>query len=194
MSQHIVTIYTITEYITSCHNPFSHKSQSKASHHKTSPRHNITNMSCSCEVMYSPFLKCGEPSFSSSTGKNLCLYHLYQIRKTDDCAICLGEMCGSDDNVFMLSCGHMFHTDCISDCKKPECPMCRKQFMAEEATLLYYPKILKPLALRLFSLPIQSIEYVLATFEIVLAVARVGTEATQALFRRLLRRYSVLFI
>jgi hypothetical protein len=157
---------------------------------KTSP----LKMSCCCDVMYSPFLKCGEPSFSSNTGKNLCIHHLYNIRKSDDCAICLGEMCANARDVFLLSCGHMFHVDCLSDCKKPMCPMCRKQFTPEEATLLYYPKIIQPLAIKLFSLPTQSIEYVLLTFEIVLDVARVGVEATQAMFRRLLRRYSVLFI
>lgn len=147
----------------------------------------------SCEVMYSPLLKCGEPSFISTNGKNLCLYHLYHKRNNDDCAICLGEMCGPS-TVFVLSCGHMFHTKCLSSCTKPECPLCRMQFKPEEATSLFYPKIILPLVFKLFSLPAQSIEYVLSTFEIVLEVARVGTEATQSLYRRLRRRYSVLFM
>jgi hypothetical protein len=178
---------------TSClthHNHNNHQQHQQHQDFNTSP----SKMACGCDVMYSPFLKCGAPSFSSNTGKNLCIYHLYNMRKSDDCAICLGEMCENDKDLFLLSCGHMFHVDCLSNCKKPECPICRKQFLPEEATSLYYPKIIQPLAIKLFSLPAQSIEYVLSTFEIVLTVARFGTEVTQAMFRRLLRRYSVLFI
>lgn len=154
---------------------------------------------CSCEIMYSPFLKCGEPAFNTNTDgasgvKKLCLFHLYNARKEDDCAICLGEMCGDTYDVFILACGHMFHKDCLGKCAKPQCPMCRTQFLPEEAVIVFYSKVLHNIGIRLYGLPLKSIEYVLACFEVVLSVARVSTDATQLMFQRLIRRYSALFV
>lgn len=151
-------------------------------------------MSCPCDVMYSPFLKCEEPAFGNgSGGKKLCIFHLYHARKADDCTICLDNMCGERDNLYMLSCGHMFHTECLAHCRKPQCPVCRSPLLPEEAACVFQPTVLHPIALKLYSLPEKSIQYVLATFEIVLTVARVGNEATQVLFSRLMRHYGALF-
>lgn len=155
--------------------------------------------SCSCEIMYSPFLKCGEPAFNTNTdgasgGKKLCIFHLYTARKNDDCAICLGEMCGEKENLFVLACGHMFHSDCLGSCAKPQCPMCRTKFLPEEATLIFYPKVLHNISIRLYSLPLKSIEYVLGIFEVALSVARVSTDATRLMFHRLSRHYRALFV
>ncbi len=155
--------------------------------------------SCSCEIMYSPFLKCGEPAFNTNTsgasgGKKLCIFHLYNARKDDECAICLGEMCGEKENLFVLACGHMFHSDCLGKCVKPQCPMCRTQLLPEEAVTVFYPRVLQKIGIRLYSLPLASIEYVLGCLEVVLSVARVSTDATQLMFQKLIRRYSALFV
>lgn len=65
--------------------------------------------------------------------------------------------------------------------------------LAGEAAVLFYPKYVYPLAIKLYSLPLSTIEYVSGIFEIVLGVARVGTDATQLMFQRLMRYYSALF-
>lgn len=162
--------------------------------HRLYTSHTHIMSTCTCDVLYSPFLKCEERVFSASTGKNLCVFHVYQQRKSDDCAICLDGMCGDKQSVFLLQCGHMFHTECLRECIKPQCPVCRIQLKGDEAAMLFYPKVLRPICVKLYSLPLESIEYVLAMFDIVITVARVGTDATHRLFTRLMRLYGSLFV
>lgn len=40
------------------------------------------------------------------------------------CYICQEEII---ENIFQLICGHEYHIRCISQIRKPECPVCKKQ-------------------------------------------------------------------
>jgi hypothetical protein len=40
------------------------------------------------------------------------------------CYICQEEII---ENIFQLICGHEYHINCISQIRKPECPVCKKQ-------------------------------------------------------------------
>jgi hypothetical protein len=40
------------------------------------------------------------------------------------CSLCLEKH--NWTNIMMLTCGHVFHGQCIKGLKKPECPECRK--------------------------------------------------------------------
>lgn len=125
-----------------------------------------------CDVQYSPLLKCGETACFTYNGKHTCLYHMYQCRRSDDCSICLEDMCTDNQSLFILSCGHMFHTDCLSKALSPCCPLCRKQFTPTEASHVFYNKVIGPLSNRLYELPIESVKYCLLAFDIVLCIAK----------------------
>jgi hypothetical protein len=83
--------------------------------------------------------------------------------------------------VFLLTCGHMFHTKCLSPCQQPLCPMCRTKMHPEEAVDIFYSSRLKPLMLRLYGLSIKSITYVLRILETSLDVASYGDSMIKAL-------------
>lgn len=40
------------------------------------------------------------------------------------CYICQEEI---NENIFQLICGHEYHIKCISQIRKPECPVCKRQ-------------------------------------------------------------------
>ncbi len=46
------------------------------------------------------------------------------VYNSDNCPICLEIMTKPQ----ILSCGHVFHLHCISQCLSPLCPLCRKKF------------------------------------------------------------------
>lgn len=49
------------------------------------------------------------------------------LNKPEDCCICLESM---SEKCRKLSCGHFFHDNCLSEIKKMECPLCRKEIVA----------------------------------------------------------------
>lgn len=124
-----------------------------------------------CDVHYSPFLKCGELACVPFNGKHVCNYHIHQYRKNDECSICLDTMSMDERELYVISCGHMFHLSCLSKTFKPLCPLCRKQMTPTEATHIYYNTVIEPISMKLYSLPSSSIKYVLQAFEMVLHIA-----------------------
>jgi hypothetical protein len=50
----------------------------------------------------------------------------FSISEAQDCNICTDEVY-TGSLIFPLSCGHIFHVDCLSEwvCHKPTCPTCR---------------------------------------------------------------------
>lgn len=125
-----------------------------------------------CDVQYSPFLKCGETGCFPYNGKHVCIFHLYQYKCNEECSICLDSMSNDDRNIFILSCGHMFHKDCLSKMKMPCCPLCRKQFTPTEANTVFHQTVIEPLTSRLYELPVGSIKYCLQAFDMVLYLAK----------------------
>jgi hypothetical protein len=71
-----------------------------------------------------------------------------KLFKTDDCPVCM-EMIKEDEHP-IYTCGHYVHKECLSQCKKHQCPLCRIQVDAyAEQTL--HPEI-QSHASKLFSL------------------------------------------
>lgn len=75
----------------------------------------------------------------------------------------------------------MFHIKCLGQCKKPLCPLCRKQLKAEESVGVFGETIIQPLMLRVYGLPVKSVEYVLKAMDLVVTLATRGEETVSAL-------------
>jgi hypothetical protein len=127
-----------------------------------------------CNIQYSPFLQCGETACFSHEGKNVCIFHLYQAKKNDECCICLDSMGNPDKELVVLSCAHMIHSKCLSKMIEPRCPMCRKQMTSFEATKVFYPTVIEPLMIKVFVLPPSTIKCVLSVFKCTLYLATFG--------------------
>jgi RING-like zinc finger len=132
-----------------------------------------------CKHLYSPFLQCSFPEFHDS---QLCIYHLHNLRKQDDCPICFDSLDVPTTEVYMLSCGHLFHTKCLQHCKQPLCPMCRKQMQPIEAVEVFSTTVINPLMMRLYCLPSKSVEYVLRIIETTMDIASYGETMIKALW------------
>lgn len=125
-------------------------------------------MENSCERYYSPFLRCGGVACGSHNGHKLCLGHLISAKQQEECSICFNEL--TDGNVILLKCGHMFHCDCMSSCRTPLCPLCRKQLEPAEAVATVGKKYIDKMAKQLYSLPVGKIETAIASIKVVLKI------------------------
>lgn len=83
-----------------------------------------------------------------------CKKHYQYLKSKEDCTICFYPMSLSKKSglTTKLTCGHIFHTDCLSKCTKHECPLCRTQFDPELACKIYDTTIVQPLMKALFSM------------------------------------------
>lgn len=125
-------------------------------------------MENTCEIYYSPFVRCGSGVCGSHNGMKLCLRHLITSHRQEDCSICLSEL--TDGDVILLTCGHMFHYDCMSSCRAPECPLCRKQLEPSEAIKTVGKITLDKIATQLYLLPVNKIKTAVACINIVLRI------------------------
>ena len=82
-------------------------------------------------------------------GGHFCRKHINVVKGTEDCAVCLSEMTASASRI-RLSCGHYFHTSCLSQVTKAECPLCRKQFAPRESMRIFDTTIIKPIFEEIF--------------------------------------------
>lgn len=121
-----------------------------------------------CETYYSPFLKCGGFACGSNNGKRLCIAHLISSKKQEECSICLDEL--TDGNVILLTCGHMFHSECMSSCRTPQCPLCRKQLEPAETVATVGKKYMDKLAAQLYALPVDKIKTAISCIKIVVQI------------------------
>lgn len=119
-----------------------------------------------CELSYSPLVKCGGKAYGKHDGKHLCLHHLVSVKQREDCVICFSSM--SSEHSILLTCGHMFHVECLSCCRLSECPLCRRQLVPEEAIATVGKKYIDSIAVKLYSLPKQSIKTAILCINIVL--------------------------
>lgn len=84
-------------------------------------------------------------------GKEVCNIHLNTLKANDDCTICLTAM----DNPMLrikLGCGHYFHTNCLGQCVKAECPLCRREMLPTEKRQVFLPTRVVPLFDPVFSM------------------------------------------
>ena len=82
-----------------------------------------------------------------------CKKHYQYLKSKEDCSICFHPMSMSKKTglTTKLTCGHIFHTECLSKCTKHECPLCRTPFDAALACKIYDTTITQPLMKALFS-------------------------------------------
>jgi len=76
------------------------------------------------------------------------------VKASEDCAICMCPMTSPPSRI-RLSCGHYFHSSCLSKCLKSECPMCRKAIDPDLACVLFKDTIVRPIAYGTFALPVS---------------------------------------
>jgi hypothetical protein len=109
-----------------------------------------------CQKQYSPFLKCSTKATTTYNEEHLCQFHYLSIKYSEDCAICLCSIKDKPARI-ILSCGHIFHQDCLGKCKDCICPMCRKQLSPQESKLVFGPTIVSSIAEDIYSLPYQRV-------------------------------------
>jgi hypothetical protein len=79
----------------------------------------------------------------------VCGTHHNKMKRQEDCAVCLDTL--SSNSHVKLSCGHMFHINCLLGCTKRECPLCRAKISPEDCCKIFYKTITKPLVKDIFS-------------------------------------------
>lgn len=141
-----------------------------------------------CDVYYNPFLKCGNQACFRHNNHDICLYHLYLFKKNDDCCICLEDMTG-DKELIVLSCGHMFHLECLSNTLNPSCPLCRTQMNKKEASIVFHSSIIEPFRNELFSLPLGSLKYVLLMIDMIIYIGKRGEYIASEMCRKMTRLF-----
>jgi hypothetical protein len=104
-----------------------------------------------CSFMTAKGKSCPYSAKNSYNGKPLCNIHLNTTKANEDCCICLSPM---DDIMkrVKLACGHYFHTACLGQCEKIECPMCRAELSTYERCKVYFPTKVAPIFRRVFSM------------------------------------------
>jgi len=121
-----------------------------------------------CDIHYSPILRCGGQAYRKHDGRYLCLHHIVKIKQQEECSICFNQL--SDDTSILLKCGHMFHLKCMTCCRTPQCPLCRKQLEPIEAITTAGKDVIYKLAIQLYSLPSDKIKTAISCIKIVLKI------------------------
>ena len=118
----------------------------------------------------------------SYNGKHLCSIHLNTTKANEDCCICFSPM---DDIMkrVKLSCGHYFHTACLGQCEKIECPLCRTGLNTYERCKIYFPTKVAPIFRRVFSMPGEKQKTVMSFLEELVAKVEGMDTADMDVFR-----------
>jgi hypothetical protein len=133
-----------------------------------------STMSC-CFITKSRGERCkfsGKHQYGTD-GKMYCKRHYTFLTSREECCICLNEMTETKKR-FRLACGHYFHIDCLSQCGKAECPLCRSAFLPEEACEIFRETIIMPIARDLFSVSGQSQAYTIHSMRTINSVVQRG--------------------
>lgn len=113
-----------------------------------------------------------------------CKKHYKYLKSKEDCSVCFYPMSTSTKTglTTKLTCGHIFHTDCLSKCIKSECPLCRTQFDPALASKIYDSTIVQPLMKALFTTDLQSQVSAIECLKIILC-SNMSTIDIQSLHR-----------
>lgn len=84
----------------------------------------------------------------------LCGTHRNVQHSVEDCPICFLVL--RDSKRLKLSCGHVFHINCLSKCVKRECPLCRTRISPADCCVVYKDTIIDPLTRMIFNLSEES--------------------------------------
>lgn len=102
-----------------------------------------------------------------------CKKHYQYLKSKEDCSICFCPMAlqqkTAKEKITKLTCGHIFHTDCLSQCRQAKCPLCRQPFAPELASNIYNSTIIQPLAKTLFSMSTENHSSAIECLKIVLS-------------------------
>ena len=49
-----------------------------------------------------------------------------ELKKSDECPICLEDVMKCRHCFSLLACGHVIHTSCFLHCRDQSCPVCRE--------------------------------------------------------------------
>jgi hypothetical protein len=81
--------------------------------------------------------KCDEDSIININNNFYCEHHCknYKYEIPEDCSICNEEIIYEEE--VPLSCGHWFHLNCLKQCNKMECPLCRTFYKDDEIKMIY---------------------------------------------------------
>jgi hypothetical protein len=140
-------------------------------------------MDNTCELHYSPFVKCGCDVSGSHNGKHLCLRHMISAKKLEECSICFNQL--TDGDVILLTCGHMFHCECMSCCRTPQCPLCRKRLEPAEAVATVGKNYIDNMAIQLYSLPVDRIKIAKECIKMIIEICMFAPNEIYNLLRSL---------
>jgi hypothetical protein len=125
-----------------------------------------------CSLLTNKGQRCSFAAIEYYDHQPCCKKHYNYLKSKDDCSICFFPMSlqkkTAKEQVVKLTCGHMFHTDCLSQCSKSECPLCRAPFDPELASKIFNSTIVQPLMKTLFSMKTENVKSAIECFKIVL--------------------------
>lgn len=102
---------------------------------------------------------CENSACATYNGMSLCHFHYMSTRCSEECAICLNSLgkngCGGP---LMLTCGHMFHLECLEKYKVGRCPLCRKNYNPSECRVIFGTTIVNPLVEEVYALPAHRVD------------------------------------
>ena len=81
--------------------------------------------------------KCNNISVTTTNDKHYCEIHCknYKYEIPEECAICSETILYNEE--VPLECGHWFHLNCLKQCDKMQCPMCRNFYNNKEIKMIY---------------------------------------------------------
>lgn len=81
--------------------------------------------------------KCNNIATININNKYYCEKHekIYKYEKPDECVICSDVILY--DQEIPLSCGHWFHLNCLKQCNKMQCPICRQFYRSKELEFVF---------------------------------------------------------
>ena len=81
--------------------------------------------------------KCNDISIKTINNKHYCENHCteYKYEIPEECVICSEPILYEEE--VPLCCGHWFHLNCLKQCDKMQCPMCRNFYSDKEIKMIY---------------------------------------------------------